>query len=106
MPDKLTSIPIWTKIAGAISFLTGGAFGLGKYNAILVKKKELYKDGVPLYEKVEDAKEARINCQEAIRSELVSHGKSIESLNNFARWFLQDKGLKITEINEILGEDT
>ena len=59
--------PIYLKIGGAIFAMLGSAFGLGKYNASLVKKKELYKDdGSPIYLAVDQFEKQQVKINETL----------------------------------------
>lgn len=56
MPEN--QIGLWAKFIGAGITALGAAFGAGKYNSVLVKKKELYNpDGSPIYFTVKEATE-------------------------------------------------
>ncbi|GEM_PF-2409792 len=74
------------KVFGTI--ITGfcGAFGLGKYNANIVKKPELYqKDGQPIYLTISQSKENILDCRNTMSTELtgieIRLDKISESLN-------------------------
>ncbi|MBU4317684.1 MAG: hypothetical protein KKF30_10465 [Proteobacteria bacterium] len=41
---------------------------------------------------------------EKVCDDLIAHTESIRALDNFARWWMQKEGLKIEEINAILGK--
>lgn len=57
---------------GIVVTLFAGAFGLGKYNANVVKKKELYdiKDGSLIYLTAESFEKAKESCQGNINAKL------------------------------------
>lgn len=38
--------------------------------------------------------------------DLLVHTRSIRALDNFARWWMQKEGLKIEDINKILGDNS
>lgn len=66
--------------------------------------------GVPLYMLRSDCKTLRHDCRmdseskmEDVVQDLLGHTKSIKALDNFARWWMQKEGLKIEDINRILG---
>ena len=42
---------------------------------------------------------------QTVVEDLTRHTKSIRALDNFARWWMQKEGLKIDDINKILGDD-
>ena len=66
--------------------------------------------GKPLYIMREDCLQERQECSAIVNgrlgmvcNDLSAHGSSIKSLENFARWWMQKEGLRIEEINQILG---
>lgn len=62
-------IGLLAKIGAGLSALVGAAFGAGKYNANVVKKKEIYNpDGSLIYMQAKDAKKCKEECREAINS--------------------------------------
>jgi len=42
---------------------------------------------------------------QTVVEDLIKHTKAIRALDNFARWWMQKEGLKIDDINKILGDD-
>jgi len=59
----------WTSVIAKIAYsaiaVITGAFGLGKYNANVVKKKELYHpDGSLIYMAAKDAKKCKEECHQ------------------------------------------
>lgn len=65
--------------------------------------------GLPLYVTRDTCLTLRDGCGRgvdekmvAINANIAAHTSQINGLTNFARWFLQDKGLTINEINKIL----
>lgn len=52
--------------------------------------------GYPIYMSKDNCEKHRSRC------EVGNHTRSIRALENYARWDLQNKGLKIEEINQIL----
>ena len=71
------------KLGGTLLTLLGSAFGLGKYNANIVKKKELYKkDGSLIYLNVEGFEKIRLECQDNISRELVKINSKITKVND------------------------
>lgn len=75
-------IGLLTKIGAGLSALLGGAFGLGKYNAVLVKKKELYReDGAPIYLTVEKSKENIASCKTGMGKELAGINLRLDKIN-------------------------
>jgi len=66
--------------------------------------------GKPMYIMREDCQQERTDCAAVVNgkiqlicNDLSGHGSSIKSLENFARWWMQKEGLRIEEINQILG---
>lgn len=64
----------------------------------------------PVFMQREDCGTLREACladtkrqMEDVRKDLLAHTSSIKALDNFARWSMQRDGLKIEEINVILG---
>lgn len=60
--------------------------------------------GEPLYMARLQCMQNRSSCMTSTERLLEEHSKDIKGLKNFARWFMQEKKIPITEINEILGE--
>ena len=103
-----------------ISSVAGTAFGIGigvqkvksklgvmeeKVGFLDERQKKLRGEtngGKPLFVPLSDCMDKRVKCVTEIESILKEHTEALKNLDNFARWFLQDKGLKIVEINEIL----
>lgn len=52
--------------------------------------------GKPVFMTATSCKDFREHCA------VEAHGRSIKALENYARWEMQNKGLKIEEINQIL----
>jgi len=48
---------------------------------------------------------ASTDKMQTVVEDLIRHAKSIRALDNFARWWMQKEGLKIEDINKILGDD-
>ena len=60
--------------------------------------------GEPLFMPRIQCMQNRTSCMTHTENLLEDHTQDIKALNNFARWFMQEKGLLITEINDILGK--
>jgi len=65
--------------------------------------------GRPVYSLSEDCKAFRQSCavghgeeMKRISNTIVDHTRALKSFENYARWSMQNKGLKIEEINQIL----
>jgi len=65
--------------------------------------------GFPIYMSRITCDEIRRSCEKdredkAVRviTEITTHAKTIKALENYARWEMQNKGLKIEEVNQIL----
>ena len=113
----------------AISAAIGVAFGVGVFKGTVkqiqtdlqkeievIKKRqarlrgEANGDTSTLYMTRLDCEKERASCSGATNNQigrlcrdLDEHTKSIRALDNFARWKMQKEGLKIEEINMILG---
>ena len=58
---------LMARFTGGVIALAGAAFGLGKYNSMIVKKKELYNDdGSLVYMPAKDADKCKEECQKMI----------------------------------------
>lgn len=108
----------------AVAGMFGAGVGIGMFRGSvdqLKKDVQWMKDrqvrlrgedggGKPMYIMREDCLQERQECSAIVNgrlgmvcNDLSAHGSSIRSLENFARWWMQEKGLGIDEINRILG---
>lgn len=108
------------------SGILGVGIGIGLFRGVV---KQLKKDveeikrkqarlrgdsngGIPVFITRVDCDKVRADCAanssrqtEIISNELSRHTKAIKTFENFARWSMQNAGLKIEEINQILDMD-
>ena len=71
------------KIGAALVSLVGGAFGLGKYNSILVKRKELYnQNGSLIYLTAKKAEDNINDCRSAMAKEIEGVNKRLDKISN------------------------
>ena len=72
------------KFTAGIITLLGSAFGLGKYNANIVKKRELYnKDGSQIYMAKDDFKEVQKACREGVKNEIVIITDKVTKISDY-----------------------
>lgn len=57
---------------------------------------------IPLFMSRNDCLIKQGSCASTMCRHITEHAKEIKTLNNFARWFMQERGLKLDEINDIL----
>ena len=76
-----------------------GFFGLGKYNAVLVKKKELYKDGQSIYLTVDKSKENIADCRNVISKEIEGVNDNLDEI----KVLLKERNDKDVVNAEVLG---
>ena len=79
--------------------LLGGVFGLGKYNAVLVKKKELYKDGQSIYLTVDKSKENIADCRNVMSKEIEGVNDNLDEI----KVLLKERNDKDVVNAEVLG---
>ena len=60
--------------------------------------------GEPIYMPRVSCLQNRASCMSHTENLLSEHTQDIRALNNFARWFMQEKGLTVIEINDILSK--
>lgn len=83
MPETIDAFAKW--IAGILTML-GGAFGLGKYNAKIVKKAELYDEkGNPLYMHLKDAKQCKQECVDLVSKITTETDKKFDQIVDYMK---------------------
>ena len=114
------NLPLLNMLITAGSGLIGVGIGIGVFHnsikEIAVIKKRQAKlrgeenGGGTVFMPRTECNNERQKCSAAstkqvqeLLDDLTSHTKSIRALDNFARWWMQEKGLHISEINNILG---
>lgn len=81
----------------------------------VITKQEIlrtgFDGGLPLFMTRTTCERMREDCSlgrnkqtDTIVDEIAGHTRVIKNLDNFARWWMQKEGLRISEINEILGK--
>ena len=69
---------------GGVATLLGSAFGFGKYNANIVKKKELYNDdGSLIYMSKDDFKEVQEACREGVKNEIAVITEKVTKISDY-----------------------
>ncbi len=94
-----TQIGLFAKVGAGLSALLGGVFGLGKYNAVLVKKKELYKDGQSIYLTVDKSKENIADCRNVMSKEIEGVNDNLDEI----KVLLKERNDKDVVNAEVLG---
>jgi len=90
-------IGLIAKIGAGLSALLGSAFGLGKYNASVVKKKELYDDkGNAIYMHLEDAKKCKEECLRIVSKVSEETEKKFDRIVGYMKE-QNDRHIKTTE---------
>ena len=85
------------KIGAGLSALLGGAFGLGKYNANVVKKKEIYNpDGSLVYMPLKDAKKCKEECLQLVSKASKETEKKFDKIISYMEE-QNDRHIKTTE---------
>lgn len=123
MPDIMTHMQIIQMAISGGAGLLGVGIGIGMFKSTIkqVKDDVLYlrrrqarlrgedNGGVPVFVTRDSCIKNRDDCMsvangkmQLVCDDLLAHTKSIKSLDNFARWWMQKEGLLISEINQIL----
>ncbi|MBU4317052.1 MAG: hypothetical protein KKF30_07240 [Proteobacteria bacterium] len=117
-----TELPQMTMSGGA--GIMGLGIGIGMFRSMVTQvKKDLESikmrqarlrgedvGGLPLYMLRSACDAVRMQCTanaerriDEVFDDLIQHANSIKALDNFARWWMQKEGMKIEDINRILG---
>jgi len=92
-----TQTPFILKAFGAITAALGSAFGLGKYNANIVKKKELYHtDGTLIYMQQKDANKCKEDCLKMVSKASEETEKKFDKIIGYMKE-QNDRHIKTTE---------
>lgn len=66
--------------------------------------------GVPIYMTTQGCNTLRSQCEGSVsgkiqdlQKDLCKHTKSIRAFDNFARWWMQKEGVRLEDVNKILG---
>ena len=123
MADILTTNAIIQMAITGGTGLLGIGMGIGIFKSTInqfkarLEKVELRQSkirgedngGIPIFMTRSTCNEERAKCAAAgesrmsgVSSNMDKHTVSIQSLENFARWWMQKQGLNISEINEVL----
>lgn len=121
--DAFGSVQIVQMVMTASAGLIGVGIGIGMFKSSVqqvrndlkaLQRKQARLRGedngnVPLFMSRSYCERLRQDCllsssekMQACSEHIGRHSKSIKSLENFARWWMQKEGLKIEEINKIL----
>ena len=83
--------PFFVKFTGILASFLGGAFGLGKYHANLVKKKEIYHgDGRPIYLACDRAEKQQAKLQKDLSGEIANVNSRLDKIGEVLKTKYQD----------------
>ena len=85
------------RFTGGVIALVGAAFGVGKYNSLIVKKKELYNDdGSLIYMSAKDADKCKEECQKIIADVATETNEKFDKIIGYVKE-QNDRHIETTE---------